>query len=111
MCVSRYTFWHSRIGEIRLFVLLELASGFCNPFCHSADSLVCVAEDAALVVERAVDLLGAGEDLLQSQADFINGGECRDLTAARDIYKDGQHYDDGQTDKQDRKRSEERRVG
>jgi hypothetical protein len=30
-----------------------------------------IEEDVTLVVERVVDLLGVGEDLLQSEADFV----------------------------------------
>jgi hypothetical protein len=31
-----HTLWHSRIGEIRLFILLGLAGWFSDPFCHAA---------------------------------------------------------------------------
>jgi hypothetical protein len=61
-----------------------------------------VVEYAALLEERLVDRLGVGEDLLQGQAEFADGAKCGYLAAARDIYKDSQHSDDGQADKQDK---------
>ena len=51
LCALTLTFWNSRIGEIRLFVLLRLPGGFFYPFCYSADSLMGVIKDAALVVK------------------------------------------------------------
>src|ERR1017187_5137843 len=50
-CNPRYTFWHSRIGKIRLFVLLELGRAFLEGFCHSGHMLVDVVDDAALLSE------------------------------------------------------------
>ena len=51
LCFLRYTFWHSRIGKIRLFVLLELGRAFLEGFCHSGHLLVYVVDDAALLSE------------------------------------------------------------
>jgi hypothetical protein len=64
---------------------------------------VSVVKNATLLLEGVLDAVGAGEDLLQSQADFVGGGESGDLTAMGDIYKDGEHYDDGQTDEKGKK--------
>ncbi len=47
--------------------------------------------------------MGVGEDLPQSEADFLDGGEGIDLATTRDIYEDGQHDDDGQAYKQYKK--------
>jgi hypothetical protein len=47
--------------------------------------------------------LGVGQDLLQGEADFVDGSERVDLSTAGDIYKDGQHDDDGQAYKQYKK--------
>lgn len=35
-CFITHTFRHGRIGQIRPFVLLWLAGGFSDPFCHTA---------------------------------------------------------------------------
>lgn len=82
-----------RIDKIRPFVLWDLAGRFSDPFCHGADPLVSVEEDAALVAERLVDLLGVGKYLLQSESVFTSVFECGDLAMGRDVGKDGQHYD------------------
>jgi hypothetical protein len=60
---------------------------------------VCVVDDAALPVKQLVDLFCVVEDLLQIYVEFADRGECGELPAADDIYKESQDDDDGQTDK------------
>jgi hypothetical protein len=55
------------------------AGGISDRFCRGVDSPVNVVEDAALVLEGAVHLLGGVEELLQSPADFAGGAEGGDL--------------------------------
>ncbi len=68
-------------------------------FWNSTDSPVGVRENAAVLRQGLFDVKVAGQDLLQGAEEIADGCKGGGLTATRDIYKDSQDCDHGQTDK------------
>ena len=80
-------------------MLWELGGGFFDPFCHSAETPVCVVEDASLLAQRLVHVLGISLDLAECGAEFTYVGEYGEIAPAGGIKQGGQDHDDNTADK------------